>query len=190
MRQATGALGDCLPFLKVCWGYDCMYALGETYGCWADGLPGVYFYFYLADGSYTSHFADFWKFAYGSPKQPEPQPMNNVFLAPATRGIEHLTDQVVFQSADDIQNKASQGTKLIPYEEVRKKADPEVDSHGKYHSAVHASLTGHFPVVQDLLRPRIEGLFRAKPTGAKVIARVRQAVCKAKGHSHSKQKTP
>src|SRR5207237_7866772 len=114
MRQATGTLGSLLPQLKECWGYDCMYANGHDYGCWADGLPGVSSFFYLANGSSVSHFLEFWRFAYGSPKQPEPQPMNNVFLAPALRGIEFVTDQVAFESPADIEAKVRQGRQLGP----------------------------------------------------------------------------
>ena len=167
MRAATGAFGKMLPNLKECWGFDCMYAGGHTYGCWADGLPGVYMYFYLANGSSAAYFADFWKFAYGTPAQPEPQPMNNLFLAPATQGIENMTDQIVFQSVDDIKNKSNQGTKLNAYETIRLKVDALLDTPKAYDSTLTPTLKEHFEVVRDMMKPRIIGLTGAKLTGTR-----------------------
>ena len=94
-----------------------MYESGHEYACWADSLPSVLgsdtsFYFYLASGTMYGkygpiwpNFVDFWRFAYGTPDKPEPQRMQNVFLAPALntpQRLETLVDDIVFQSFDAI----------------------------------------------------------------------------------------
>src|SRR5205085_703842 len=137
MRELTDGLGDVLgPKLRECWGFDCVYASGHEYGCWADTLPsalktGVYFYFYSAAGTgkYWGLFRDFWKFAYGTPSNPEKQRMNNVFLSVAlqTPALESLTDIQVFQSYEAIDQKQQQGTLLTDYEKLRLELDPTLD---------------------------------------------------------------
>ncbi len=48
MRDATGLLGDDLKKkLQECWGFDCINSDGKFFCAWADGLPGVSFYFTL-----------------------------------------------------------------------------------------------------------------------------------------------
>ena len=123
-----GVLG---PKLKECWGFDCIYAPGGDYGCWADSLPGAvasnpYLYFYLANGTldYWRLFRDFWEFAYGTPSKPEPQRMNNVFLAPPkTPALEALTDLEIFQSFEAIDLKQQQKKTLTNYEKLRLQLD-------------------------------------------------------------------
>src|SRR5215470_11563545 len=88
MRVATESLGAYTSNLTECWGFDCMYAWGSTYERWARPLAskGVKLYFYLANGSSGSHFAEFWKEAFGTPKAPKPGGLPNLFLAPAVPG--------------------------------------------------------------------------------------------------------
>lgn len=192
MRDATGALGTYLPKLKECWGFDCMYADGNAYGCWADGLPGVYLYFYLGDGSSAFHLEEFWRFAYGTPDTPEPQRMNNVFLAAAVKqpAMESLTDLEVFQSFEAIQQKQQNKQALTDYEKVRLQLDPNLNKPlGMWAKAVNdTALKGHYQVVMDLMKPRIEGLFTAKPSGSNVIAQVRQAICKKREEDKAKKR--
>jgi hypothetical protein len=208
MREATATMGDDFrKKLTECWGFDCMYADGNTYGTWADGLPGTIHYFYLAKGSTASYFVEFWRFAYGTHTNPEPKLcMHNVCLAPAVRGIESLSEGEILQSVDDIQRKKKGGTKLSTYEEIRDKVDPLLDdgvASSKYGHAVSPHLKQHFEVVRDVLKPRIIGLFGAKPLGIRVMKKAMQDAldaCKAKGsgtkpapatkaHDKSKKKT-
>jgi hypothetical protein len=95
MREATGHLGDLESKLKECWGFDCMYSSGHTYGVWVQGLPKVNCYFYLGTGSVDYlYFPGFWQFAFGTPKAPKKPGLQNVFLAAAKpdMGMELLDD--------------------------------------------------------------------------------------------------
>lgn len=154
MRAATGALGDLKLSLKECWGFDCMYAHGKTYGLWAMPLSatGVKIYFYLANGSSAVHFAEFWKAAYGTPREPRPGgKMRNVFLAPAVPGVE--LDRTAFQSPEDIKGKPGIGN---PYETVRRKVDPFLGDPDTYSAKLNQqALKEHFQVVRELFSVRL-----------------------------------
>jgi hypothetical protein len=198
MRQLTPGLGDVLgPKLKECWGFDCFYASGHDYGCWADSLPSqlqdtACFYFYLATGSSATAFVDFWKFAYGTPGTPEPQRMNNVFLAPGLQSpvaLESLTDHEVFQSFDALDHKGGgEAGELTDYEAFRLELDSSLDgktSDGRpakqtWSQMVSGKLKTHYMVVRDLMSRRIDGLFdTTKPSsGTNVIAQLRSCVQK------------
>ena len=67
----------------------------------------------------------------------------------------------------------------MPYENARKLADPNLDDVTAYRKVVNLKLLGHFEVVQDEFRPRVEGLSRPKLTATKVGAQLRQAMCRA-----------
>jgi hypothetical protein len=200
MRQLTEGLGPVLgPKLCECWGFDCVYVSGHTYGCWADALPGAlktgtYFYFYSAAGTSNAwgHFRDFWKFAYGTPSNPEKQRMNNVFLSVAlqTPVLEALSDAEVFQSYEAIDLKRQQGTALTDYEKFRLDLDPTLDGFDPntkrrlpkgWDELVGSRVKGHYQSVQDLFKPRIDGLFStSKPAaGANVLAQLRSGTCSA-----------
>ena len=117
--------------------------------------------------------------------------MNNVFLAPATKDIKHMTDQVVFQSAADIQAKvAGRHDAQLLRAAAQAGSTRTLDNPDAYRRSVFGKLTGHFPVVQDEFQPRIAGLFGPKPTSSKVLAQIRQAVCKAKTPVKAPVKTP
>jgi hypothetical protein len=170
-----------LANLKECWGFDCMY---QEYGCWADSLrppDGVNFFFYLADSSSASLFKEFWKFAYGTPQSPDPQPMHNVHLAPSAtffrpprakgerrppppEGIafESLSDLEVFQTLDDIQQKEQNGASLTSYEKFRKQVDPLLDRNSMEYEGALKPLMSHFGVVQRVLKTRIANMLDAK----------------------------
>src|SRR5262249_9315295 len=186
MREVTGHLGDDESKLKECWGFDCMYSSGDTYGVWVQGLPKVNCYFYLGTGSVDYlYFPGFWQYAFGTPKKPKKPGLKNVFLAAAKPGIgmELLDDQHVFEPMADIQDATRTKVKLNPYGEFRKKTDPALDGKpgtrvgkdvtnkagktvhvidripGDYEDAV-GTLTEHFKVVRDLFKPRIERMLR------------------------------
>ena len=92
-----------------------------------------------------------WKPAYGTPKKPLQlgARLLNLYLAPALPGAE--LDMVAFQFSEDIQAKASNR-----YEEVRKQVDPLLDNPTQYWSTIIAlGLKDHYPVVSELLGPRI-----------------------------------
>ncbi len=194
MQAATRTMdAKFLEKLKECWGFDCFY---QDYGCWADGLrppDGVNFFFYLADSSSATRFRDFWTFAYGTPKKPESQVMNNVHLAatatlfrpppakgerrpPPPEGIafESLSDGEVFQSLGDIEHKEQKGATLTAFEKFRKQADPLLDLGGaKYEGALKPLMT-HFGVVQKMLRPRVANMLNAKwLSGSKGLSQLR-----------------
>ncbi|HEY7428612.1 MAG TPA: hypothetical protein VH682_30560, partial [Gemmataceae bacterium] len=183
MMQATAALGKLEPNLKECWGYDCMY--GNDYKSWMDKHSKQFLYFYQGSGSYSAEFRKHWMYAYGSPKQPKKPRLNYVFLAPGTKykpaDMECLTDAEVFQSFEAIQLKKDNKQKLSDYESFRlNDLDPLLDSNpAGWANKVDNSVKSHYVVVQDLVTPRIVGLFDAtKPSGANVIAHI-QAQCKS-----------
>jgi hypothetical protein len=215
MRKITGVLGpDLGPKLKECWGFDCMYESGQTYACWADALPSqlkssTSFYFYLANGTLEyvdkagnvhevwPYFLELWRFAYGTPDQPEKQRMPNVFMAPALDDpkLEAIPDQDVFQSFEaislkqrrlksDSEAKKQPQAPLSPYEEFRLKLDlainiPKPKQMQDWGDQVRKRLKSHYGCVQDLMAPRIKGLFRtSNPTsGANIIAQIHHDRC-------------
>jgi hypothetical protein len=182
IQDATKTMADqFLEKLKEVWGFDCMY---QDYGCWADGLrppDGIDFFFYLGDGSNATRFKNLWTFAYGTPKQPDPQPMFNMHMAPATKlfraspakgerrppapegiALDVLTDSEVFQSLDDIQQKDQKGLNLTAYEKLRMQIDPMLgDGSGNYEDALTPLMT-HFEVVQKMLKPRVANMLSIK----------------------------
>jgi hypothetical protein len=144
------------------------------------------------------YFLEFWRFAYGTPDKPETQRMQNVFLAPALdnpQKLETLSDDVVFQSSEAISEKqrklkASSGDQqqpqapLLPYEEFRLKLDlainePKPKQVTNWGDQVRNRLKSHYGWVQDLLAPRIKGMFRkTKPaSGANIIAQIHRDRC-------------
>ncbi len=168
MRAATSQLGEDLKKnrLKECWGFDCINSEGQIFGTWADGLPWVSFYFYVALGSIDyGNFPSHLIYAYGTPQKPRKPPMAKVFLAPAVNGPDliNVPDDQVIESFDAIQKK--QQAALSAYEKLRLELDPLLDSKkGDWETEVKKHhLKQHYEVVQDLLKPRIERLFTKKP---------------------------
>ncbi len=170
MRAATSGLGDDLKKkLKECWGFDCINSPGQTFGTWAEGLPGVSFHFYVAQGSIDyDHFPSYLVYAYGTPQKPRKPPMAKVFLAPAVNDpdLKNVPDDQVIESFDAIQEKQkNQPAALSAYEKLRLVLDPLLDSTKKddWKTEVKKhTLKGHYPMVVDLLKPRIERLFPKK----------------------------
>jgi len=110
MRAATSQLGEDLKKnrLKECWGFDCINSEGQIFGTWADGLPWVSFYFYVALGSIDyGNFPSHLIYAYGTPQKPRKPPMAKVFLAPAVNDPDliNVPDDQVIESFDAIQKK-------------------------------------------------------------------------------------
>lgn len=155
--SSVAALGGYKDRLRECWGFDCLYGNGQTWYEWAKARTGIPLYFYYGKGTKPSDNADvlgFWKRVYGTPKSPIPLAgrLRSVFLAPALPGTE--LDMVAFQSTDDILAKAKA---VDRYEEVRRKVDPLLDKSDAYWSAlVKEGLKEHYPVVSELLCPRIK----------------------------------
>ncbi|AGA28829.1 hypothetical protein [Singulisphaera acidiphila] len=155
--SSVAALGGYKDRLRQCWGFDCLYGDGQSWYEWAKAQKGVPLYFYFGQGTKPAFNGDvlgFWKRVYGTPKSPIPASgrMRSVFLAPALPGTE--LDMVAFQSAEDILAKARPGNR---YEEVRRKVDPLLDNPTKYWSTIiDEGLKDHYPVVADLLGPRIK----------------------------------
>jgi hypothetical protein len=130
----------------------------------------VYFYFYVASGSINyGHFPSYLKYAYGTPQKPKKPRMANVFLAPGVNvpDLQYVPDDQVIESFDAIQLKQQAKQALSAYEKLRLQLDPLLDpKKGDWATEVKKhNLKGHYELVQDLLRPRIEGLFTAKPSG-------------------------
>jgi hypothetical protein len=156
IRSVVPALGGYREMLRECWGFDCLYAAGQTWYEWARAQGGIPLYFYFGDGTKPSDNGDvlgFWRLVYGTPRNPLPlgRRMLNVHLAPALPGAE--LDQVAFQRFEDIK---ARGRPANRYEEVRLKVDPLLDSTAAYWSAIlKDGLYGHYRVVSDLLGPRI-----------------------------------
>jgi hypothetical protein len=170
MRAATGQLGDDLKKskLKQCWGFDCINSDGQKFGTWADGLPGVSFYFYVASGSIDyGHFPSHLIYAYGTPQKPRKPPMAKVFLAPGVNvpDLGFVPDDQVIETSDAIKQKQQAKQVLSAYEKMRFEVDPLLDAKkGEWASAVKKhNLKGHYELVQDLVKPRIERLFTGKP---------------------------
>jgi hypothetical protein len=183
MKTATGALGNLKANLKQCWGYDCMYV--NDYTTWMSNLSQQSLYFYQGNGSYASVFRTHWEYAYGTPNNPKKPRLNHVFLAPGTKNppadLECLTDAEIFQSFEAIKLKADNCQKLTTYEIWRlNDLDPLLDKakDSGWATKVSGSVKGHYQVVQDLVAPRIEGLFAASPLAAGLLAQL-QAQCKA-----------
>jgi hypothetical protein len=204
MQIATGTLGSYLGKLIECWGFDCMYSTGRDYGCWADGLPGTAFYFYLGNMSDATEFVNFWTYAYGTPAKPEPQAMFNVCLAPGVLAgfnanlappvkgrsvkikvpaLETLNDTEVFQTFAAIKAK----TAPTDYEQVRQFLDDKLDNAKGWHAAIKANLKEHYQVVRDLMEKRIRGI-GSKPWGNNQLAHVRIAACKKFDEQEDKRK--
>src|SRR5205814_2151929 len=139
---------------RECWGFDCLYAAGQTWHEWAKGRGGIPLYFYFGDGTPPWEGGDvlgFWRRVYGTPRKPLllGGRMLNVHLAPALPGTE--LDQVAFQLFEDIKAKATPGNR---YEEVRLKVDPLLDDTDAYWTAIlNAGLYEHYHVVSELLGP-------------------------------------
>jgi hypothetical protein len=168
MRGATGVLGDDLKKkLSECWGFDCINSGGENFGAWADGLPGVSFYFYVATGSIGyGHFPSHLIRAYGTPGTPKKPPMAKVFLAPGVNDppLQSVPDDQLNESFEAIQKKPV--ASLSDYEKLRLVLDPKLDSKNKGDWATEVKkhhLKQHYEVVRDLLKPRIERAFAGKP---------------------------
>ncbi len=103
--------------------------------------------------AYDGDVLGFWKRVYGTPKGPLQlgARLLNVYLAPALPGTE--LDMVAFQFSEDIKAKAIAGNR---YEEIRKQVDPLLDDPTKYWSTIiPLGLKDHYPVVSELLGPRI-----------------------------------
>jgi hypothetical protein len=152
MLKAVDALDDLKSKLRECWGFDCLYGSGKTWADWA-GKQGINLYFYFGLGTRPGTGGqplEFWKEAYGTPKQPKPSRMRNVFLAPAVTGVE--LDRAAFQSVEEIKQKAKPGSR---YEEIRKEVDPLLDDETKYWAKIKPNMKGHYAVAADLLGPRI-----------------------------------
>lgn len=156
IRASVAALGGYQAMLRECWGFDCLYAPGQTWYEWAKARGGIPLYFYYGDGTTPADRADvlgFWRLVYGTLNRPLPvgQRMLNVFLAPSLPGTE--IDRVAFQTSQDIKRKGRPGNR---YEEVRLKVDPLLDNTSAYWSALlREGLFGHYRVVSELLGPRI-----------------------------------
>jgi hypothetical protein len=164
-------LGDDLKKkLRQCWGFDCINSDGELFGGWADGLPGVSFYFYVAMGSVDyGHFPSHLVRAYGTPGNPRKPPMAKVYLAPAVNDppLQSVPDEQVCESYDAIQKK--QAAALSDYEKLRLVLDPKLpekkgEKKREWETEVKKHhLKQHYEVVRDMLKPRIERLCAAKP---------------------------
>ena len=156
IQSSVAALGKYKDALRGCWGFDCLYGSGESWNQWARAQPLIPLYFYFGKGTQPSNHGDvlgLWKRAYGTPKRPLQLGgrMLNLFLAPALPGTE--LDMVAFQFTEDIMAKSVPGNR---YEEVRRKVDPLLDSPDDYWRTLKAEgLMGHYPVVSELLGPRI-----------------------------------
>jgi hypothetical protein len=167
MRDATSVLGDDLKKkLQECWGFDCINSDGKFFGAWADGLPGVSFYFYVATGSVDyGHFPSHLVRAYGTPGNPKKPPMAKVFLAPGVNDppLQSVPDDQVGEPFDAIQKK--QAAALSDYEKLRLVLDPKLDGKkGEWETEVKKHhLKQHYEVVRDMLKPRIQRLFAGKP---------------------------
>jgi hypothetical protein len=172
MRKATGMLGSLDSKLKECWGFDCMYYDGQTYACWAAGLPNKYLYFYQGGGSNAGHFWEFWDWAYGTPKNIRSPRMNNVFLAPCTKAtpatkdfsasvaLETLPDDVVFRPVDAIAQIPED--RRSDYETYRLELDKLLDNPPAWTQRVKATVYSHYVVVQQLFGVRVARLFDSK----------------------------
>jgi hypothetical protein len=167
------------------------------------------FFFYLANGTLEvtdkkgvvhdiwPYFLQFWRFAYGTPDKPETQRMQNVFLAPALdkpQKLDTLSDVDVFQSFEAISvkqksistSKQHPAAQLSPYELFRLKLDlainePLPKGMTNWGDQVRHLLKSHYGSVQDLLTPRIKGLFRSTnpASGANIIAQIHHDRCLA-----------
>jgi hypothetical protein len=175
------------------------------------------FYFYLAGGTIYGtrgpvwpNFVDFWRFAYGTPAKPEPQRMANVFLAPALNDpqrMENMSDNDIFQSYEAIADKERKieasatdpkqpkQPPLSPYEEFRLKLDrainvPKPKGMDDWGDQVSSKVKSHYGSVQDLLAPRIKGLFsKTKPaSGTNIIAQIHSDRCKAEEKEYQARK--
>jgi hypothetical protein len=166
-RDATGLLGaDLKKKLKECWGFDCINSdADKDFGPWADGLPGVSFYFYVANGSIDyGHFPSHLKRAYGTPGSPKKPPMAKVFLAPAVNAprLDSVPDDEISETFDAIQKKRAPSD----YEKLRLKLDKQLDEKSKGAWETEAKkhvLKEHYEVVRDLFKVRIGRLFAGKP---------------------------
>lgn len=156
IMASTRALGGYERCLRECWGFDCLYAGGQTWYQWARERGGIPLYFYFGDGTKPSdngNVLDFWRLVYGTLKNPLKlgSRMSNVHLAPSLLGTE--MDQVAFQLSEDIKAKPRPTNR---YEEVRSIVDPLLDRTGAYWTALlKEGLFDHYRVVSDLLGPRI-----------------------------------
>src|SRR5262249_45994467 len=129
-KEAIDALGGNLKKkLKECWGFDCFNRppdVKDGLGPLADGLPGVDFYYYVAQGSIDyGHFPSHLVRAYGTPKSPKVPPMANVYLAPAVNAppLESVPDDEIRETNSDIvKKKAHSG-----YEKLRLVLDKILD---------------------------------------------------------------
>jgi hypothetical protein len=156
IMSSVASLGGYKDQLRECWGFDCLYGSGQTWYDWARAQTRMPLYFYFGQGTQPAYNGDvlgFWKRVYGTPKSPLPlgARMLNVYLAPALPGTE--LDMVAFQFSEDIKAKAIAGNR---YEEIRKQVDPLLDTPTKYWSTIITlGLKDHYPVVSELLGPRI-----------------------------------
>jgi hypothetical protein len=160
IRTSIPALGGYKELLRECWGFDCLYAAGQTWFEWAKARGGIPLSSYFGDGTRPPDRADvlgFWSLVYDTLKRPLPpgQRMLNAHLAPSLTGTE--PDRLAFRLSEDIKAKARPGNR---YEEVRLKVDPLLGNTDAYWSAIlKVGLFNHDRVVSDLLGPRISRAF-------------------------------
>lgn len=157
MRDVMDHLGGYKDRLKECWGFDCFY--DTQWPDWARQNPSQEKYFYFGNGSGDGglHAFNMMREVYGTPKKPRPAhgPIANLYVAPAVDKVFTARDDTAFQSIADIKDWGPPGPNA--YNDVREKTDPYLDqSVSKYWNAILPSLTEHFQVVRNLLRPRIE----------------------------------
>ncbi len=157
VMSVVSSLGRYQDLLRECWGFDCIYGSGQTWYEWARSQGRMPLYFYFGQGTKPAFHGDvlgFWKRVYGTPKSPLPlgSRMLNVYLAPALPGSE--VDSVAFQLSEDLKAKPKAANR---YEEIRKQVDPLLDNPTSYWSKIISlGLKDHYPVVSDLLGPRIK----------------------------------
>src|SRR5207244_1700876 len=143
--------------LRECWGFDCLYGSGAVWYEWARSMARMPLYFYFGQGTKPAYNGDvlgFWTRVYGTLKNPLRfgTRMLNVHLAPALPGTE--MDMVAFQHSEDIMRKATASNRD---DEVRKQVDPLLDNPTEYWSTIiRLGLLDHYPVVSELLGPRIK----------------------------------
>jgi hypothetical protein len=154
--SSVASLGAYKDKLRECWGFDCLYGSGQSWYQWARGRGGIPLYFYYGQGTKPSYNGDvlgLWRKAYGTLRNPLPLGgrMMNLYLAPALPGTE--MDMIAFQHSEDLKRKPRPANR---YEEVRKIVDPLLDNTDQYWSKLIAEgLKDHYPVVSELLGPRI-----------------------------------